>query len=526
MTKIQINKYKDIIWYGLCIFFLGIIDQRRGSAAGHVQLLFANLVGVAVFCFVLPSMKKEFWQCKAVKIQAIISCIGLPIFCMAIRPHVANWSFWNTGAIDVVLAGFLVAYVIWDRQNIFTNWSVIKSGYFVVMLMLLLMILSVNNTVWPGLYLLLFGCFYLIGIPKDKQEYCVLGILSGLVLWFVVLQVFAFGFRHFDYIRYRGAYKGETQNGLFYMVVFCAWIGLWLYARYKGCKKIWMALAFLLAACSAGLLLLTGGKSSLLGAVLGGTTAFLLYDLYIKKSLKHWLLQLCGLGVCILVLFPAMYGCVRYLPTVLHHPVWFDGEYDDDRCVRSFDPKNSERYITFEQVVEKDLGRILKYIGVTIEIEDGQWHIQTPLSIKSDAAEPGSSKDNPYLSDKTPKESDGKIDPARVAIWRYFFKNLNFEGHNRVAFYYREGRVFVNAHNMFLHIAAYYGIIPGVLFLGVTFWCLVRLLKRKDMTGIVLSSLMIAIITYGMFEQATTTGQITLSMLFILYYFGLQKQIK
>lgn len=522
MTRVDVRKYKDIIWYSLCVLFLGVIDQRRGSAPGHIQIIFANLVGVTVFLFLIPSMKRDYFRRKATKLQGLFSAIALPIFIIAIRSHVDDWGLWSTGASNVVCIGFLITYIWWDRQNIFHNWKLKKVGYGILLLSLLLMLLSVNKTVWPGLYLVLFGCFYLIGIPKERQEHCMVGILWGLAVWFVGQQCLAFGFRPYDYIRYRGFYKGETQNGLFYMIAFCAFTGLGMYARHKKYKRIWILLSCLMSAVCVSLLLLTGGKSSLVGVVAGAALGYFLYDYVIRESLKHWLLQCVALGICALVLFPAAYGCVRYLPTILHHPIWFEGEYDEDNSVRSFDPWNSERYISFERALERSLGRILKVVGINIEVEDGQIQIETPLSFQSDAAEPGSSKDNPYLTEGNTSSKDGAIDPARIAIWKFYIKNLNLEGHNRLIFYYREDRPFGNAHNMFLHVAVLYGIIPGVLFLGWNIWCLVRLVRRKDMIGIVSAIFVAAIMAYGMFEQAITTGQITLSLLFILYYFGLE----
>jgi hypothetical protein len=197
--------------------------------------------------------------------------------------------------------------------------------------------------------------------------------------------------------------------------------------------------------------------------------------------------------------------------------------------VRSFDPWNSERYVTFDRAINSNLGRILKIAGITLKYEDGALHLSTPFSIKADAEEiiePGSSKEHPYLQDDEVNTKDGTLDPARVAIWTYFFRHLNWQGHNGGIFYYRSDNAFGNAHNMFLHIAFLYGILPGLLFLAWNVWCLIRLVRRRDMTGIVGAMMMIAIMTYGMFEQATTTGQITLSLLFILYYFGMEKMKK
>ena len=527
MIKERIKKNRYIIWYGLCALFLGIIDQRRGSASGNVQMIFANLVGVAVFMLLIPSLKRGFFRCRGVRLWGCISTAALIVFIMAIKSHVHYWGLWNTAALSGVCIATLIFYILWDRKEIFGEWRIDRIGFGIIMLSLLLMLLSINRTIWPGFYLLLFGCFYLIGIPHELQDMFMEGLLGGLSLWFVGQQCIAFGFRPYDYVRYRGLYLGETQNGLFYMTAFCAFTGLWLYARQKESKRCWQVFCFIMAAGCGSLLLLTGGKSSLFGAVVGAFAGYLLYDIVVCSSFKHWLLQGILTGLCMLLLFPAAYGCVRYLPTVMHHPVWFEGEYDDERCVRSFDPWNSERYVSFEHAVNKSLGRFLKVLGITVKFENDKLHLQTPLSIEvyaEEYAEPGSSKEHPYLLDGEKNNKDGFIDPARIAIWSYFFRHLNWEGHDGDIFYYRSDRLFGNAHNMFLHIAHLYGILPGILFLGWNVWCLVRLIRRRDMAGIIGTMFMAAIMAYGMFEQATTTGQITLSLLFVLYYFGLEKR--
>lgn len=56
-TKMKKNVCKW--WYALCFVFLGIIDQRRGSAVGEIQMLFSNLVGVVMALLLLPSIKLE-----------------------------------------------------------------------------------------------------------------------------------------------------------------------------------------------------------------------------------------------------------------------------------------------------------------------------------------------------------------------------------------------------------------------------------------------------------------------------------
>lgn len=47
------------------------------------------------------------------------------------------------------------------------------------------MVLSVHekqHTLW---YFLLFGSFYLIGIPEDRRDDFIEGLLNGIIAWFL-----------------------------------------------------------------------------------------------------------------------------------------------------------------------------------------------------------------------------------------------------------------------------------------------------------------------------------------------------
>lgn len=525
------NKY--VWWYALCFFLLGWIDQRRGSATGDLQMLMSNLTGPVLAGMLFPSIKKEFVRTRYVLVWTVVSAVGIPAGIL-LGKHI--WAYagqWNTAVINVAVAGYLVLYVIWNRQEIRARNRMNKIWLFMVMGMLLLMQLSVNEAVWPIWFLVYFGCFYCIGIPDELEPMFIRGMLVGIIAWFFVQQSIAFGFRPYDYVRYRGLYSGETQNGLFYMIVFCAFTGMWLYLREKKAKWPLKLLCFLLSAGSVAFLLLTGGRSSLLGAVAGAVVAYMLYDIFMVKSFKHWVLQGLVLGLCILALLPVAYGCVRYLPTVLHHPIWFEGEYNESYSVRSFDPWDSERYVTFEQVLNINLGRILDMFGIEAHFDfenenENEVSVETPLSLTARAAapgEPGSSEDNPLIMENV---KYGTPMGARIIIYCYYGTHLNFRGHTgeQALFYYTENAIpGYHAHDMFLQIAFDYGILPGILFLVWSAVCFVRLVRRKDLSGIICAAFFVAIVVYGLAEMAVVPGQITLVLMFLLYYFAIQEGV-
>ena len=154
--------------------------------------------------------------------------------------------------------------------------------------------------------------------------------------------------------------------------------------------------------------------------------------------------------------------------------------------------------------------------------EDGKVSLRTPATLTAYAAapgEPGSSPENPFVMEETDFESSISI---RRTIYFYYMTHLNLTGHHKAdaGFYMEDGNYYGHAHNMFLQIAYDYGIIAGILFLGWNLWCLVRLLLRRDIQGIVCAAFLAAVLVYGCAEMAVTTGQITMVLLFVIYYFG------
>lgn len=56
---------------------------------------------------------------------------------------------------------------------------------------------------------------------------------------------------------------------------------------------------------------------------------------------KHYFRNGLLLMLCICMMFPVTFGMTRYLPPLFHHPVWFWGEWSEQK-VHSWDAWNSE----------------------------------------------------------------------------------------------------------------------------------------------------------------------------------------
>ena len=112
-TKMKKNVCKW--WYALCFVFLGIIDQRRGSAVGEIQMLFSNLVGVVMALLLLPSIKLEKEKAKPYLLWTPICVILSVIACII---GVRYWKYagqWITVVLNVAVWSYLLVYLYLEK---------------------------------------------------------------------------------------------------------------------------------------------------------------------------------------------------------------------------------------------------------------------------------------------------------------------------------------------------------------------------------------------------------------------------
>lgn len=524
MTKEKLYKW----WYALCFVFLGIIDQRRGSALGTTQMTFTNLTGVVMVLLLLPSIKFEKEKAKPYLLWTPVCALLVIIACI-----IGNncWQYkgqWITAVLNIAVWSYLMIYV-YQKKSYTELFDRIKQPVFwCICLCLVLMQLSVHEGFVPLWYLLIYGGFAVIGIPKERTEDFFDGMLTGIILWFFGQQIIAFGFRPYDYVRYRGLYSGETQNGMHYMIVFCVFLLNWIYSREKNKKWFVRFFYFLMSAVMISFTVLTGGKAPILG--IAAVTAFVIlgYNIFKRKTFYGVVLHAVTLAVCVVLSFPVCYLSIRYLPTILHHPIWYEGEYVEGVSVCSFDPWNSTKYISFEDAVYNDVNRLLESIGIGSD----KWSVQFQQFLESLPVhaeeldreemaenEAGSSPINPFNIEELNALSSST--DARKVIYTYYWNHLNFRGHDKEhsGFWISGDTYYGHAHNMFLQVAYDYGIIPGILFLLIYLYSLYRAFRlclKGNWTCIVF---LLAILCFGMAEMVLVSGQITVTLMAVMFYF-------
>ena len=524
MTKKKLYKW----WYALCFVFLGIIDQRRGSGLGTIQMTFTNLTGVVIVLLLLPSIKFEKKKVKPYLLWTPVCAILAIIACI-----IGNncWQYkgqWITAVLNIAVWSYLIIYVYQEKSYTELFARIKQPVFWCTCLCFVFMQLSVHEGIVPLWYLLIYGGFAVIGIPKERTEDFFDGMLTGIILWFFGQQIIAFGFRPYDYVRYRGLYSGETQNGMHYMIVFCAFLVKWIYSREKNKKWCIRFFYFFMSAAMISFTVFTGGKAPILGIAVVTAFVILGYNIFKRKTFYGVLLHALTLVVCVVLTFPVCYLSIRYLPTILHHPIWYEGEYVEGVSVCSFDPWNSTKYISFEYVVYGNVNRILEALGIPLESWSMQFQqFMQALPVHAEELnrqeiaenEAGSSPSNPFNIEELNGLSSST--DARKVIYTYYWNHLNFRGHDKEhsGFWISEATYYGHAHNMFLQVAYDYGIIPGILFLLIYLYSLYRAFRlclKGNWTCIIF---LLAILCFGMAEMVLVSGQITVPLMAIMFYF-------
>lgn len=148
LQKLSVNGRADVLWYGFCFALLGLIDQRRGSAEGLLQMVFVNLTGIVVGMLLLPSIQRRFWHSKPCKIWSAFCVPGMIIGCMAGRLFWPNIYQWYMAAANVAVIGYLIIYIGWNRNEIREKSRLNRGCFFLIMLLLLLLLLLLFREVF------------------------------------------------------------------------------------------------------------------------------------------------------------------------------------------------------------------------------------------------------------------------------------------------------------------------------------------------------------------------------------------
>ena len=515
-------KNRKQILYILCFALLCLIDQRKGSVTGNMQLFWSNCTGLFLAPILFSHYRIKDFGKKRYLIWAVVSLLGFASFrsvaqMLGVEIPWPNVQLYSAFA-NIFVYGFLILRTI---EELWGKPFKVKQRFLPIYLcvMFLLMGLSRNDSIWPWYFLMVFGTFAFTDFTQEERKGLAYGMADGIILGFFCVQGAAFVFRPYDEIRYLGMYANPNINALFYSIVYCAMLVRLFFFLFeysgKG-KKLLVCIAMFFSGAMWSFCLLTGCRTALIsmGVVTCVAGLFSLFRFRKVVALKG-IGMVVGLVCCIIASFPVVYGCVRYVPAYFHHPVWFFEEYSEEK-VHSWDPVDSEKYVEFEEVTKYLLERVL---GISLPekeesvLLDRNYYFPLLCSTAETISEE-------VVQEHLIPEDSGTV-VSRYHIYKFYLSKLNNVGHLN-----KENGVLVNpyyfathAHNMYIQFAFDFGLPIGILFLGYLVINIMRMSRecfgKKILENIGMLLFLENCCVFGLFEMMWKNGYFAFTLLFL-----------
>lgn len=551
-------------FYFICFFILCICDQRIGSAVGEIQLVSPNIVLMVLSCIALSHYPLSDFRRPFFWISAIVFTAGACLALYLLWPG----TVYHYQLISGALAGVLYGCVLIQTARTIISEKRLPGGshlgVWMLGLLLVLMLISHHDKYNGPLLCLSVLLIFLTDFTAQERDWMLRSLAGAVLAAFFVFQGLAFVFRPFDSGRYLGLYANTNINALFYQIVYCVFLGIFCILETKREHSVLKWVSFCFACAMWSFVMLTMCRSAALGMTVATVLGFFIV-LWRRREMwvRRTLLYVCGLLLGCVISFPVVYGAVRYLPAVFHHPVWFGGEYSEWK-VHSWDPYDSEKYTDWRDVIQGNFGRLFPDsanidlfsletsravipIGAFGDCREGGMPRNFPLTRKWKAAPRRPAPAEPQIFDNTDDCSAAEMSPefgrrygtvmrgsidARIGIYRHYLSGLNLWGHkdSENGFQYSESYYAPHAHNIFLQYAFNYGLPAGIVFLiylaasGIRF--LMLCIRDESGTPFLLALLLFAAIAaFGMTEIVWRYGQLAHTLLLLLPYFAWQHMV-
>lgn len=130
--------------------------------------------------------------------------------------------------------------------------------------MMILMIFSRSEYLWPECYFVLFLCYYLTDRTQEQRRNVTLGIIDGIILGFIVIQAHSLLFRPYDIVGYMGNFCNPNHNCVFLCFCLAAILSKILYLKNEKAKRSIIIFFCLLAEACYSFIFMTISRSGYL----------------------------------------------------------------------------------------------------------------------------------------------------------------------------------------------------------------------------------------------------------------------
>lgn len=446
---------------------------------------------------------------------------GTAVTCYAVSKR---FSFLFADTIIIALGVFLIGYCIIhtiisffiEKQRpklympLFIIWTV----------MMILMIFSRSEYLWPECYFVLFLCYYLTDRTQEQRRNVTLGIIDGIILGFIVIQAHSLLFRPYDRVRYMGNFCNPNHNCVFLCFCLAAILSKILFLKKEKGKKLILIFYFLLAEACYSFIFMTIARSGYLTTFFVTVVFLILYCRTVAKKVFFRMGIL--LSSLFIVIMPLTYLAVRYIPTIHPHILFYYQEgYSEDR-VHSWDPRDSEKFVSFENMIQTALGRFKEietnynqFLGQqqsnpeVLLIRTASVSPALPMEVILQAGEILASNKIPVLDNES---SNAFV--VRYTIYKWYWDHLSLRGmpYDEQGFQLTESHWIQDTHNIYLDYGINFGIPVMILFTVFIWYGIGRLICNscKQINVTKMSCLLITLVPpiFGLFEFAWGSGML------------------
>lgn len=422
-------------------------------------------------------------------------------------------------ALGIFLMGYCVIHTIISffiekkrpklYMPLFIIWTV----------MMILMIFSRSEYLWPECYFVLFLCYYLTDRTQEQRRNVTLGIIDGIILGFIVIQAHSLLFRPYDIVRYMGNFCNPNHNCVFLCFCLAAILSKILFLKKEKAKKPIIIFFLLLAEACYSFIFMTISRSGYLATFFITIVFLILYCRTVSK--KNFFRMGILLSSLFIVIMPLTYLAVRYIPTIHPHVLFYFQEgYSEDR-VHSWDPRNSEKFISFEEMIQTALGRFKETENNYNQLF-GQQPNPEVLLIRTASVSPTLPREvilqagETLASNKIPA-LDGEGNNAfvvRYTIYKWYWDHLSLLGmpYDEQGFQLTADHWIQDTHNIYLDYGINFGIPVMILFTVFIWYGIGRLIYNscKQINVTKMSCLLITLVPpiFGLFEFAWGSGML------------------
>lgn len=506
--------------YFICVLAFNYIEFIRATGDGDAWKTAANCTGLVMMVIIFSACPINVFLNITNYIYTAL-CVGTMILVrFHWEQHIGEYSLWQveTAIMNIWWLGLMFRYLC--RQIFVTKQILLRISAlgWLWIIMVVWTVIGVSGKLWPLWFFLVFGCFYVVRFSKQDWNDLINAILNGTIFSFFVIQSYAYLFRPYDEVRYKGAYANCNNMALYYVIVYVIILVKIHQLHVRKAKMGWKLFYFVGAGGLLAFQFMTICRTAWLTSIIiticyGVMVICKLWHEKIGKVFAKGSL----LVICTLLTFLPVFYTVRYLPTIHPHPIWYGGEYGSAK-VHSWDPANSEKYVDLDEFLDAALGRVYSLLKIA--------DAKNPFVLKVTAKELVSKEEPTYVDNIDIGGGDSSIG-VRIALWKEYLRNATWRGHspeNENFAWESNGRNIWHAQNVWVQFAYTFGYPVGILFVIATVLILVRACKGvkicKEPYGIMPIMLCLVFFCFGLAEIVWSPGQ----YVFTLFFFVLHPQ--